>query len=154
METYSIHLIIYHILLNFFFRQPAFVRKSVLQFISIELCFLRTENRGNLRKFNFSDAGKVVSYLFLLVFDLFGIRENLPFATTTYPIMLAKWDGSFTRIFVELHCYGFSIMMLFSLNLQVYYISGNDIRYENNQIIDLCDGFSFGSHIRYCHFLQ
>ena len=68
--------------------------------------------------------------------------------------MLAKWDSSFTRIFVELHCYSFSIMMLFSLNLQVYYISGNDIRYENNQIINLCDGFSFGSHIRYCHFLQ
>ena len=94
------------------------------------------------------------SLLFLLVLDLLRIGKNLPFATATYAIMLAKWDSSFTRIFVELHCYSFSIMMLFSLNLQVYYISGNDIRYENNQIINLCDGFSFGSHIRYCHFLQ
>ena len=154
METYGIHLFVYHILFYFFFRQPTFVRKSVLQFISVELCFLGTEDRRNFRKFDFSDAGKVVRYLFLLVLDLLRIGKNLPFATATYAIMLAKWDSSFTRIFVELHCYSFSIMMLFSLNLQVYYISGNDIRYENNQIINLCDGFSFGSHIRYCHFLQ
>ena len=104
METYGIHLFVYHILFYFFFRQPTFVRKSVLQFISVELCFLGTEDRRNFRKFDFSDAGKVVRYLFLLVLDLLGIGKNLPFATATYAIMLAKWDSSFTRIFVELHC--------------------------------------------------
>ena len=39
-------------------------------------------------------------------------------------------------------------MMLFSLDLQVYNVARNDVRYENYQIIDLRDGFSFGSHIR------
>ena len=45
-------------------------------------------------------------------------------------------------------------MMFFPLDLQVYYVSGNDVGYENDQIVDFCDGFSFGSHIRYCHLLQ
>ena len=45
-------------------------------------------------------------------------------------------------------------MMLFSLDLQVYNVARNDVRYENYQIIDLRDGFSFGSHIRNFHLFQ
>ena len=92
--------------------------------------------------------------MFLFILDLLGIGENLPFTTATYTIMLAEWNCPYCRIFMEFHSLGFSIMMLFSLNLQVNYIAGDDIWYENHQIIDFCDGFSFGSHIRNCHLLQ
>ena len=40
MESDSIHLIILHILLDFFFGKPTFIRESKLQLVTIEHCFL------------------------------------------------------------------------------------------------------------------
>ena len=70
VETYRVHLLVHHVLPDFFRSQPAFVGKSVFEFIPIELRFLGAEYRRYFRKLYFPDAGKVVRYLFLLVFYL------------------------------------------------------------------------------------
>ena len=50
--------------------------------------------------------------------------------------------------------YVFGIFILFTLDLQVYDITRHYIGNKNHQVVYFCDGFSFGSHIRYCYLLQ
>ena len=45
MKAYSIHLVIFKILINLFLSEPTFVTESKLQFIAITFSMLRTENR-------------------------------------------------------------------------------------------------------------
>ena len=44
---------------------------------------------------HFSDAGKVVRYLLLLVSYLFRIGEHLPFAAAAYTVVLTERNGSY-----------------------------------------------------------
>ena len=95
METYCIHLVILHILTDFFVRQPTFVGKCKFQFVPVKLCFSRSQDRRDFRQFDLSDTAEVVFHLFLFVFDLFCVGQYLLFTPAAYAIVLAKRNGTY-----------------------------------------------------------
>ena len=59
---------------------------------------LGAEDRGDLRQFDFTDTGEVVDDLLLFVLELCLVGQNLPFASSANPEMLASclasnWAG-------------------------------------------------------------
>ena len=95
VEAYRIHLLVHHILPDLFRREPALVGESKLKLVAVELRFCGTEYRRYFRELHFSDAGKVVRYLLLLVSYLFRIGEHLPFAAAAYTVVLTERNGSY-----------------------------------------------------------
>ena len=68
METDSVHAVERFAGLHLFFRQPFLVRKGKLQFVTIKLCMLGTQDRQDFFHLNLANTGQVVDNLFLFVF--------------------------------------------------------------------------------------
>ena len=68
--------------------QPLAVRTRELELVAVLVYMLRTEDGTDFRQFNLSDAGKVIHDLLLLVFELFLVGQDLPFAASADAEML------------------------------------------------------------------
>ena len=101
-----------------------------------------------------SEASKIVDYLFLFVADLLVVREDLPFATTASAIVFALGIAAFFAIRVEFDDATFHIVFLLFEDLEVDNIARDGILSENDHIVDLSNGFAFGSDIGDSNFVE
>jgi len=154
VEAHGVHLVVGHFCPHLLFGEPALVREGELELVAIELGLFRAQYRRNLGQLHLTDTGKVVGHLLLLVLDLVFVAEALPFAAAAHAIVLAEGHGTLGRVFVKLHGYGFGILVLLALDLQIDYIAGYYIRNKNDQVVHFGQRFAFGGHIGYRNLLQ
>ena len=153
VETDAVELFWAMLFLHVLHSEPLAIRESVLEFVAVEICFFGTEDRCNLRQLDVTEASEVVDYLFLFVPDLFVVRKDLPFATTTSTVVFAYGFAAFFAVRVELDDATFHVVFLLFEDLEVDYIARNGILCENNHIVDLSNSFAFGSDVGDCNFV-
>ena len=104
------------------------------------------KNGADRRQLNLADARQVVHHLLLLVAELFFIRQALPFATATHAEVLAERRGALLGIAMELDDFCLGIAVLLAPHLQIHHVAGHGIRHKDDEVVNLGNGFSFGSH--------
>ena len=126
--------------------EPALVAASELNLVSILLGLHAAHDRAELRKFNLSDAGKLVFHLLLLRLDLFLVREVLPFATATDTEVLAHRLLSYVALLDEANYLRLAILMFFLNYLQIYNIARHAERHEDDLVIYASDALTLGCY--------
>ena len=114
METDSVHAVERFAGLHLFFRQPFLVRKGKLQFVTIKLCMLGTQDRQDFFHLNLANTGQVVDNLFLFVFQLSFVGQMLPFTSTANTEMFTERNRTFFCILMKCNRFPFSITVLFT----------------------------------------
>ena len=154
METDPVHAIESGSGFYFFFCQPFLVGECEFEFIPVEGGAFGTQYRQNLFHFYLSDTGEIVYNLLMFVLQLRFVGQMLPFATAANTEMFAKRNGTFRRIFVEVHCFTFGITVLFTGELDVYYVAGSNKRNKHYFLIYSCNRLTFSGYVCNCYLFQ
>ena len=116
-------------------RYPFLIGATEFQLVTIFVHLLRTHDWTDFRQGNFSDAREVVHNLLLLVFELLFVWQNLPFAATTFAIVLACWGTTIICIFYKTLHTRFHKAVFLLCNLQIHNVARNAIGHKHHAIV-------------------
>lgn len=148
VETNTVHIVKAFASLNLLCREPTLVGETKFEFVAIGILLVAAEDGADFGELDLPDATKIVLHLLLLVLELFLIGEALPFAAPAYTIVLANRSNASGRWFYDAGYLGFGIAVFFLFNLKVNNVARHCVRYEDNKVVDFCNGFPFCSNAR------
>ena len=116
---------------------------SKLEFVAIGIDLLGTHDRADLGYGNLAYACEVVNDLLLFVLELQMVWKDLPFASTTSPVVLAYRWCSVVGIFDKTNDLCFHERMFFLGHLQVHNVTGYAVWDKDDHIVHTSNGFAF-----------
>jgi hypothetical protein len=126
--------------------EPFLVRKGVFHLVTVFACGFRAKYRRYWRQLDFRDYAQRVLHLLLLGFQLFGIGEMLPAASSAYAEMAAERLGAEGGGLHEPLDVAFRVGVFLAVYLDVGNVSGCAVGYEHHHLAVSGDGVSFRSH--------
>ena len=113
-----------------------------------------SHDRTELRKLHLPYTDQLVIDLLLLCFQLFVVRQILPFAPAADAEVFAHGGLAYSTLADEPDNRSFAVSAFLLAYLEVYDVSRNDEWDENDLVVYVGDTFSFGCHRFYGDVLQ